>query len=188
MLVISLAANAQDAYQKTASETCDCINDLKKSGITKISDTQLGVCMIKAYTNHKSEFPKDKQFSLDDENGGFETLGAEIGLKMMDYCPEILMSFTDDEESEGASAATVHSLTGKITEIKTEQFVSIMVKDDNGRTHAMILLNYFASATMFTEGKVKKGDKVTVTYNEVELYDPKMKEFRYYKVIAGLTK
>ncbi|RZJ72797.1 hypothetical protein [Flavobacterium sp.] len=188
LLAFGFFANAQDVYQKTATETCNCVNDLKKSGATQITDTQLGICMIKAYTNHKSEFPKDKQFSLDDQSGGFETLGAEIGLKMMDFCPDVLMALVEEDDSSGAAAATTHSLTGKVLEVKTEQFVTISVKDDNGRAHTMILLNYFASATMFTEGKVKKGDKITVTYSEVELYDPKMKEFRYYKVIAGLTK
>jgi hypothetical protein len=184
-LAIANISSAQDVMKTIGNETCGCISDLKKTGV-EATDMQLGLCIIKAYNAHKAELPKEKQVAISDSEG-FEVVATEIGLAMADACPDLVMSFADGDDL-AATAKPVHSVSGTVTEIKSEQFTTISVKDANGRQHAMLLLNYFASATLFTEGKIRKGDKVTVTYDEVELYDPKMKEFRYYKVIAGLTK
>jgi hypothetical protein len=185
LLAISSIASAQDVMKTIGNETCGCISDLKKSG-TEATDMQLGLCIIKAYNAHKAELPKEKQVAISDAEG-FESVATEIGLAMADTCPDLVMAFAD-EDDVAAAAKPVHSVSGTVTEVKSEQFTTISVKDANGRQHALLLLNYFGSATLFTEGKIKKGDRITVTYNEVELYDPKTKEFRYYKVIAGLTK
>ncbi|NUY79972.1 hypothetical protein HUK80_03615 [Flavobacterium sp. MAH-1] len=178
--------------QKVAEETCKCIEDKKldMSGDFENLKGQFGLCMIQSYTaNSKAMGGEELEF---DDSASIEKLGSEIGVKMLNICPDYILALGKHaikEKQEAAAEETVlASVTGKILEIKTEQFVSIQVKDENGRTHTMLFLDYFDSASLFTEGNLKKGDKAKVSYNEIELYDPKMKEFRYYKVIAGLTK
>ncbi|POS02801.1 hypothetical protein Q361_102114 [Flavobacterium croceum DSM 17960] len=189
LVVLSQNIFSQNITDTVTKEVCDCISsksdklkDLKGSDL----ELQLGLCILASYTKHQEEVKKQYGDVVGKEKA-MEKLGEEIGMKMVTVCPETLMliagasdEFTDNEETE--------QLEGKIVEIKTEQFVSILLKDKNSRTHSFLLLNYFDSASLFTENAIKKNDTVIITYQEQELYDPKSKEFRYFKVIKGLEK
>ncbi len=182
--LFGLQANAQDIYDKMAVETCECIH-LKKLDMDKVSASELkmsmGVCILQSYSLHSSEIKLD--IGNDEAT---EKLGEDIGMKMISHCPDFIIALgskTDEKSQE-----TYASVSGTLTEIKTEQFVSITVKDDKSRVFNFLLLDYFDTAALFTENQLKKNDKVTVSYTETELYDPKSKEFRYYKIITGLEK
>ncbi|MBD3580961.1 hypothetical protein [Flavobacterium selenitireducens] len=177
----------QDVMKAIGDDSCACISELRKSG-QEVTDMQLGLCIVKSYNARKSQLPPEKQVSLSDSEA-FEAIAAEIGIKMVETCPDFIMDMADDNINETSEAAEArHSMNVQITDVKSEQFVTITAKDENGRQHSLLMLEYFGTASLFTEGKVKKGDKITIAYKEVELYDPKMKEFRYYKVITDLTK
>jgi len=185
LLVSHVSVHGQDVMKEIGDDTCACIAELKKSG-EEITDMQLGLCIVKSYNAKKSKLPKDKQVSLSDSEG-FEAIAGEIGLKMVETCPEFIMDLADETATD-VTVVPKQSISVSVLDIKSEQFVTFTVKDANGRQHALLLLEYFAAASLFTEGKIKKGDKITVSYKEVELFDPKMKEFRYYKVLTDLTK
>ncbi len=51
-----------------------------------------------------------------------------------------------------------------------------------------MLLDYFDTASLYTENKIKVGDELTVGYSEIELYDTVSKDFKYFKVISSLEK
>src|SRR5690606_25940849 len=80
------------------------------------------------------------------------------------------------------------SIDGQLMEILTNEFVTFKVKDKNGRIHNFILLDYFETAPLYTNHQIKQKDNLSVSFSEIELFDPKLKEFRYYKVITGLQK
>jgi hypothetical protein len=52
----------------------------------------------------------------------------------------------------------------------------------------MIVLTFFEDVHLITENLIKKNEKITVEYFEQEFYDPKVNDFRYYKVIQGIKK
>lgn len=177
---------AQDVMKAIGDDSCACISELKKSG-QEVTDMQLGLCIVKSYNAKKSQLPAEKQVSLSDSEA-FEAIAAEIGVKMVETCPELIMAMADEYSDAPEATVVRHSMNLEVSDVKSEQFVTIVGKDDNSRQHSLLMLEYFGTASLFTDGKIKKGDKVTIAYKEVELYDPKMKEFRYYKVITDLTK
>ena len=111
-------------------------------------------------------------------------------MKMLNYCPDFIVELGQMaiEEDKNAKAEVVLSIDGTVTEIKTEQFVTISVKDKTNRIHKLLLLDYFDSASLFVNGEIKKNDKIVVYYSDIELYDPSTKDFKFYKVISGLEK
>lgn len=186
-LVLTMGlAQAQDPFKTVAEETCQCVTDLKSNKI-EINDMQLGLCMVKSYSAHKSEFPAGRQVSLTDGEA-FESIAAEVGMKMVEICPDIIMQFAGDNDLVNEFHQREISVSGQVADIRQEQFVTIELKDNNGRKYSLLLLHYFDTAGLYTEGKIKKGDKIQASYTEIELFDPKMKEFRTFKVLTNLAK
>lgn len=177
---------AQDPFGIVAQETCQCVTDLKNNKI-EINDMQLGLCMVKSYSAHKSEFPAERQVSLTDGEA-FESIAAEVGMKMVEICPDIIMQFADENDLVNEFRQREISVSGQITDMRQEQFVTIELKDANGRKYSLLLLHYFDTAGLYTDGKIRKGDKIQASYTEIELFDPKMKEFRTFKVLTNLAK
>lgn len=196
-VLITSSAYSQDAIiDIVAKETCECMS-AKKTDLTKVNveDLQmdLGICMLKSYSEHSKDFDESSKINITDEEemGAF---GEKIAMKMINYCPDFIIELGKIAIAEDEAAAFEEgkkqsaSIEGVITEIKYDQFVTISVKDKNNRIHNLLLLNYFDTASLFTNGDVKKGTSVVISYSDTELYDSTSKDFRFYKVISGLEK
>ena len=184
---------SQDVYDVIGKETCECLN-AKKIDYSKMNkkemQTQVGVCMIQSYSSHLSEFKPEDKISFDDEEG-MRNLGEKVAMKMMVSCPEIILEMGKRSIDEDDSAEVVKEsafIEGEVTEIKTEQFITLQVKDKNGRNFSFLLLDYFETASLLTNNEINKKDNIKVSYTEIELFDPKNKEFRYFKIITDLEK
>ena len=192
LLVASFSYAQESAIDLIAKETCECINakknDLSNNDKTDLQAT-LGVCMLKSYSKHESELKAEEKVQFSDEEG-LEKFGEQIAMKMLNYCPDFIVELGQMaiEEDKNAKAEVVLSIDGTVTDIKTEQFVTISVKDKTNRIHKLLLLDYFDSASLFVNGEIKKNDKIVVYYYDIELYDPSTKDFKFYKVISGLEK
>lgn len=184
---------AQDVYDVIGKETCTCL-EAKQLDYTKLNkkdmQTQVGLCMIQSYSAHSSEFKPEDKVSFDDE-AGMRNLGEKVAMKMLADCPAIILemgrrSVDEDDTSEVVKESLF--IEGEVTEIKTEQFLSLQVKDKNGRNFTFLLLDYFENASILTNNEINKKDNIKISYSEIELFDPKSKEFRYFKIITDLEK
>ena len=192
LLVASFSYAQESAIDLIAKETCECITDKKNDlSNTDKNDLQsiLGVCMLKSYTKHESELQTKEKVSFNDDEG-LEKFGESIALKMLNYCPDTIVELgrIAIEDEKNATTNEVLSIEGTVTDIKTEQFVTISVKDKSNRIHKLLLLDYFESASLFVNGEIKKNNKLVVYYSDIELYDPSTKDFKFFKVISGLEK
>ena len=192
---ISFNAFSQVGLDAIAKETCECINgkitDFSKASKTEIEGT-LGVCMLQSYTAHSKELNGDDAVEITDSEG-MKKFGEKVAMKMLSYCPNVIIelgknAIDEDDNKVEATKAEATFIEGEIIAIKSEQFVTIQVKDENARIHNFLLLDYFKTASLYTNNEIKPKDKIKVTYSEIELYDPKTKEFRYFKIISDLEK
>lgn len=183
-----LNANSQDILDNVVKEVCSCAtakaDQLKGLPADKLQ-LELGFCIITSYSNHEKELTA--KYGNVMEGDGMEKLGTDIGLKMASACPDVfrLIAGSSFEDEETQAISTVE---GQIVAVKSEQFLTIEVKDNSGRTHAMLLLTFFEGSDILTENKLKKNDKVSIDYWEQEFYDVKAKDFRNYKVIQSIKK
>ena len=185
-------ARSQEILTTVTKEVCSCTEgkkELIKTATPENLKLQLGLCILTSYTNHKTEIIA-QYGEIMSKDGAMEKLGEDIGMKMVEVCPDVLMSIASAGgfNNTADEVKQTKTIEGEITDIKTEQFVNVQVKDKNSRVYNFTFLNYFDTASLFTANEIKKKDKISVTYNETELYDTKEKEFRYFKVITKLEK
>ena len=192
VLFCNVVSYSQDVLDVIAKETCECLT-AKKNKTPDLSaedfKTGVGVCMIKSYSDHLSEFKESEKVSFTD-NEGMTKLGENVAIKMLQFCPNIILELGKDannEESQTDEKADP-TLSGEVVDIKWEQFVTLQLKDENGRNYNLILLDSFDKATLITNNEIKKKDKLRVSYTEIELFDAKAKEFRYFKILTNLEK
>ena len=118
-----------------------------------------------------------------------EKFGEDIAIKMVNHCPDFIIALgsrvEDTEEVEEEPNLFVEAV---FIESKKNDFQTITIKENNGRIHTLIVLTFFEDVNLITENLIKKNEKVIVEYFEQEFYDPKVNDFRYYKVIQGIKK
>lgn len=190
-MLCSVTGYSQDVLDVIAKETCECLNAKKDKNPNMTGDdlkTNVGICMIKSYSDHLSEFKGADKVNFGDK-AGMTKLGESVAIKMMQVCPNVILDLgksatADDAEVEQEDA----SVEGTVVDIKAEQFVTLQLKDQNGRNYNLLLLDYFDTASLLTNNEIKKKDKLKVSYTEIELFDSKAKEFRYYKVLTNIEK
>ncbi len=81
-----------------------------------------------------------------------------------------------------------YSISGKVVEIKSDQFITFSVKETSGKKHDFILLNNFENAFLLTDKVLKTNDNVEVSYYQLEFFDAKLGKFISYSVITDIIK
>ena len=191
ILLSSINSFSQDVVETIGKESCECVSkkglDFKKTPI-KTLQMEFGLCILASYEKHKEEYDKIEKLDLTDESS-LTRYGKTVAVKMFAYCPDVLMALGESKvaEKENSESETLE-IEGTIQEFITEQFVTISVKDKNSKVSKFLLLDYFPTASLFTNQEIKAKSKVKITYSNQELYDPSTKEFRFYKVIKVLEK
>ena len=193
---ISFFTRGQVVLDTIAKETCSCLKnknfDLKNNVDLSKIEMELGLCMITNINKYNSSLNGISQidYSNSDE---LTKLSGEIAVKMLNYCPEYLFNLGKNstnikENQKSVREVPTNLFECTIIEIKTNQFLSLIVRDSNNKLHTLLVLSYFESASLLLENKLKAGDKLMVSYLEQELYDPLIKDFRIFKIIDFLEK
>lgn len=191
ILLCSVASYSQDVLEVIAKETCQCL-ETKKAKDPNLSaadfKTEVGVCMIKSYTDHMSEFKPSEKVDFSDVEG-VTKLGENVAIKMMQVCPNVIIELGRSAIKEEKEVEKEDSfVSGEVIDIKWEQFVTLQLKDQTGRNYSFLLLDSFDTAPLLTNNEIKKKDKLKVSYTEIELFDSKAKEFRYFKILTKIEK
>lgn len=182
--------NKEAIYDIIAKETCECVYgkkiDAKNDDAEKIQ-LDFGLCIINSFSNHKNDFdvPVNLNFNDDEAMG---QLGEEIAMKMVHHCPDFIIALGSRDDVLDAEEIPTMSMEVEYIETKKGDFQTITVKESNGRIHSLLILYFFENVHLITDGLVDKNDKLVVDYFEQEFYDPKVNDFRYYKVIQGIKK
>lgn len=190
VLFFNVVSYSQDVLSVIAKETCECLDAKKGKSDNFTGDelkTAVGLCMIKSYSDHMSEFKGDEKVKFGDKEG-MTRLGEAVGVKMLETCPNMILELGKGSQKDVETEEEDAFVTGEVTDIKSEQFLTLQIKDKNGRSYSLLLLDYFDTASLLTNNEIKRKDKLKVSYTEIELFDTKAKEFRYFKILTKLEK
>jgi hypothetical protein len=194
LLVIANQSFSQDVMDIITNETCECIKakniDLDKIEASELQ-MQLGLCVLQSYSNHKEELPKSKRVFLD--NGAqMEKLGEEIGMKMITFCPDIILAIGKNEIDKNKSNEVLDVLslssTGLLIERKKDGFLTIRIKEESGRINDFILIKNFENAYLISDDVLKINTKVKVDFYYEDIYDLKLNKFINSKVLLDIQK
>jgi len=201
LVMLALSASAQTTKKQLGQNICDCINEAKID-VKNVEKSQLqenfGRCFMIAYSKLDKKQQDELNINFDDKAEA-KKFGVEVAMEMASLCPDILLAIglnTSQNKSEGesvvdedaASEAPDPTIACSFVELQKGQFLSLVGKDANGRTHTFLFLWDFGSISLITDNLIRKNDRIEVTYSEYEFYDPALKDFRSYKIISGLRK
>ena len=172
--------------EKLADKACDCAG---KQEITKENfELTIGICLLEGINAFEKDVEKHYGKDVISNDKKMEELGYDVGKKMGSKCPTIFKFMLDDEEEVATDESEELTVSGKVSEIKTEQFITFVVKEATGKTNQFILLSNFDNAFLLTDKVLKATDEVDVTYYEMELYDAKLGKFVSYKIVTDIIK
>ncbi|MDP5096318.1 MAG: hypothetical protein NWP90_01315 [Flavobacterium sp.] len=171
--------------EKLAEKACTCA---EKQEITKENfELTIGICLLEGISAYEKDVEKHYGKDIISNDSKMEELGYEVGKKMGLRCP-VVFKFMLDDLDEDNNADEQFEVSGKVSEIKSEQFITFIIKEDSGKTNQFILLSNFENAFLLTDKVLKVADAVDVTYYEMELFDAKLGQFISYKIVSDIIK
>ncbi len=176
----------QDYLDTIAEKSCECIE--KENLVEKYQGEQLtmqlGICLITASREYRAELLRDHEINFDRIHIEGEKLGLLIGGRMALVCPDFLVSAAGETSEDGY---TYYAETGTITGITEKPFVMFTIKNDQGRTSDYYWLTFIESGLdlQHNYGQLK-GKKVNVEFLEEELFDPRIKDYRYFNHLTSI--
>lgn len=175
------------AILELTKSTCDCT---KEKNLVEMSrqqmELELGVCILNAINSNKKA---KKVLNIDLSNSdGMGELGEQIGLKMVDVCPNEIMAIglvaLEEEDMEEyvedsePGYSMDYEISGTLTAVEEGQFSHLVIEGDNGTRFKLIWLGYFEGSDILINAPEKAvGKKVTAKYYYVECYSPQKKEY-----------
>lgn len=172
--------------EKLAEKACGCA---EKQEITKDNfELTIGICLLEGINAFEKDVEKHYGKDIISNDKKMEELGYEVGTKMGMKCPTVFKFMLDDEEGADVDDSEELTISGKVSEIKSEQFVTFVVKEESGKTNQFILLSSFDNAFLLTDKVLKIMDAVDVTFYEMELFDAKLGKFVSYKIVTDILK
>ncbi len=191
--VLSFGQSKDKVLNDIAKSVCPCIEgkkgELKAQENTSQVEMMLGICILTAYSEHREAYVKAFGEELNmDNDAEMEKVGVDIGLKMASECPQILMMFADsDFEDEIDNGSSIKQMNGKITNFKKGTFTTIEFQESTGRKHKLVWLDYFSGSELIEDQGKARGKSFTISFEEMEFYDPNLNEYRNYKVVRSLS-
>jgi hypothetical protein len=173
--------------EKLAEKACGCA---EKKEITKENfELTIGICLLEGINAFEKDVEKHYGKDVISNDKKMEELGYDVGKKMGLKCPTIFKFMLDEEEADEAVVDVEDLiLSGKISEIKSDQFLTFVVKEDSGKNNQFILISSFDNAFLLTDKVLKVFDDVDVTYYEMDLFDAKLGKFVSFKIVTDIVK
>lgn len=171
-------------------QACSCVSAIGEE--EELNSTNLGLCILNEAVKFKEELLRDHNINMANIDVEGEALGRLVALEMLSICPDQLKRMVNagqnDREANDAEETTSYSLTGQVKSIQKSDFISFSITSDEGRTSKFYWLTFIeGNFDIQEEYNSLEGKKVEVTYSEIELYDPKIGEYRTFNVIDSLT-
>ena len=125
--------------EKLAEKACGCA---EKQEITKDNfELTIGICLLEGINAYEKDVEKHYGKDVISNDKKMEELGYEIGKKMGMKCPTVFKFMLEDEANDVVEVDSEDlMLSGKIAEIKSEQFLTFIVKEESGKNNQFILL------------------------------------------------
>ena len=201
LLLIGFSMQAQDEQREAfvdvlAQETCECLDGKDPSEMDPSSiEMTVGLCIINAYTEHADDYP-EVDINIGNTNE-MERLGEEIGFRMFNYCPSLLMQLAmaseglgegDMEEWDIEAPINEVQSTGTLVRVEGETVARIVIKNSEGeKEHYLWIEPFLGDEILRQESDTWKGKAVSIYAELIEVYDPSTQTYEMKRVITELV-
>jgi hypothetical protein len=185
--------SAQDVADKIAKDACPCFDGMDGKTMSEEQTTQFGVCMVSKAFPYAKELKRKHGIDLDNMNEDTgEKLGALVASRMIAQCPgfaefAVALAGREEEEIPPPPPGTPREVTGTVQETKPGQFLTVVVRKDDGATVELLLLDHVTNAErVYTDPAKARGLAATWQYAERDFLDPYTRTYKTYRVITGI--
>jgi len=188
-------AGNDTSLHKAAVEVCDC---LTKSNLgSNVTQEQLQQAFLSCVLTSAPDLITQIVSSGEDYEKVGEEIGTKLSIELMKMgCPaftKIAAAMASQGEG-GISIQTekpvaLQTAEGTVTKVEEKDFTYITIKTTAGRELTLLYYAYVnGSDDWIKDAAVKiKNKKVSVSYIETEVYQPKFKEFMNVRELKALT-
>ena len=171
-------------------QACSCVSEIGDE--EELNSTNLGLCILNEAVKFKEELLRDHNINMANIDVEGEALGRLVALEMLSVCPDQLKRMVNARQNEQDAAAeeenSYYSITGQVKSIQKSDFISFSITSEEGKTSKFYWLTFIdGNFDIQEEYNSLEGKKVEVSYSEIELYDPKIGEYRTFNVIDSFS-
>lgn len=193
LLLLSIAflatvvVNAQElnkeAVTKMADGVCECISGKEGIDTKKKAELEIGICLMKVYSEDEAYYNENNMNFMDQT--AIYNASRQVGVKLAGSCPSAMEIFvmiagaendTEEVEEEYDEQEYIE-FTGKIVKSDDKKFTTFEIKDEDGRRHKVLWLTYVDNDELL-EDAVKGKKSYVFTAMELDIYDPRIGEYR----------
>ncbi|WP_405368852.1 hypothetical protein [Nonlabens sp. Asnod2-A12] len=195
LLLLSIAflatvvVNAQEfdkeAITKLSNGVCECIEGKEGLDTREKAELEFGRCIMQVYSNDQEYF-NEKGLDITNPQKSLN-IGKQVGVTLASTCEEALPIFmmiardvrqaqVSSEEEEYDEQEYIE-FTGKIVKSDDKKFTTFEIKDEDGRRHKVLWLTYVDNDELL-EDAVKGKKSYVFTAMELDIYDPRIGEYR----------
>ncbi len=182
----AVVTNAQElnkvAIKKMSDGVCECISSKEGVDTKSKAELEFGMCLMKVYSEDEAYYNENNMDFTDQKV--VSNIGEQVGIQLAVSCPpamEIFMMIAgaqnDTEVEEDNEEQEYIEFTGKIVKTDGKKFTTFEIKDEDGRRHNVVWLTYVDNDELL-EDAVKGRDSYIFTSIELDIYDPRIGEYR----------
>lgn len=187
LLSTALAGTSQTNFlEELAEKTCECAEEaIEEESETKSED--IGKCIILNAFDYEKEFLNEYGIDLSEINGpGGREIGELVAAKMLKTCPELILALGKKESAK--KTKDFLNASGRVKKILTEDFITLEVMTTGKSTiRVMWLLPVETDFDVVGDYTNLKGENISFTYYNQALYDPKIGDYRNFKILKSLS-
>ncbi len=201
-LAATALATAQDYLDEITRQSCACIDGLAPTLTAQQMQMQMGLCILEAATPYQDKLKADHDIDLSDVANlprEAERLGQLIGQRMATDCPgtvaKIFEKMSEEADESGAapeeepSPATNAVFEGTVDEVERDGFITFSVRNARGEKKKFYWLTPAeANFDLVAEYPDLTGKPVRIRWSELEVFDPRIDEYRKIYVIERIEK
>jgi len=184
----------KEVVSKVSVDVCDCINTKEYTDDAK-GITYLENCMMQGFATNL-EYLQENGIDLMADDDRAERFGEKLGIELALKCPKalpLLMILGQEMIENGEMNSDYETqaeedypfIIGKIAEVEKGTFPIFKVVDINGAKHNMLWLTVVDNPALLEQALEGKKNFI-LEYFENELYDPRIEEYRYMKILNAV--
>jgi len=179
-LAISSSAMAQTYVATWAQKACTCAEALPNSMEGEALQGQMGICMVTALDKKDAEsYKKDYGVDILSFPKDSEKFGEALAPKLFEACPSTMM-ILGKKLTKHVTAAE-----GRLIKIDVDGFVNLTITEKSGKQSKVLWLGMVYGNDAFASNyKDMVGKDLSFQYEQRELFDPKIGEYRTFKVLT----
>lgn len=194
-LLFSSDLKAQEFLDEITKGTCTCVEELDPDLNAEEFQVRLGLCIFAAAEPYSKELEEELGFKMEDMQTKGEELGRLVGVRMVTICPGVIailaQKLSGDSEAVEVDVDVEDDdsdfFSGIVVKVEDKMFPVLTISNNEGKTYKCYWLTYVETNFELSDGlKGLKGEEVTVSITEFELFDSQNGEYRSFKVLDSL--